>query len=145
MFDKLNPSASKSIKRFANEKKLRIIQVTSINTFDYCDSMMINSPFDFLNYMYHADYIITDTFHGTMFSIILEKQFVVIDKKKNKVEELLACFHLDDRMVNENEHFPDMFNDLIRYDSNNVIKEYRDASMSFLIASLEGIEHDSRK
>lgn len=39
---------------------------------------------DFLSYIYYADYVITDSFHATAFSIIFEKQFGIVLKKKYK-------------------------------------------------------------
>lgn len=39
---------------------------------------------DFLNYIYYADYVLTDSFHATAFSIIFEKQFNIIMKQERK-------------------------------------------------------------
>lgn len=35
------------------------------------------SPYEFLGWIHHADYIFTDSFHGTAFSILFEKRFFV--------------------------------------------------------------------
>ncbi len=34
-------------------------------------------PLDFVNLIKHADYVLTDSFHGSIFSILYDKQFVV--------------------------------------------------------------------
>lgn len=54
----------------------------------------------------NADYIITNSFHGTVFSIIFEKQFIVIDHKtggSDRIYTLLKILGLEDRFfVDEN-------------------------------------------
>lgn len=39
---------------------------------------------DFLNYIYYSDYVITDSFHATAFSIIFEKNFNIVMKQNRK-------------------------------------------------------------
>ena len=57
-----------------------------------------------MQYMLAADYVITDTFHGTAFSMNLEKRFAVIDRGKNKVNELLEQYGFLDRLsINDNQ------------------------------------------
>lgn len=51
-----------------------------------------------------AEYVITDSFHGMVFSIIFEKQFVVIGNKKRglaRFESLLNEINLKDRLLIE--------------------------------------------
>jgi exopolysaccharide biosynthesis predicted pyruvyltransferase EpsI len=55
-----------------------------------------------------AKFIITDSFHGTIFSIIFEKPFIVIGNKKrglSRFNSLLEMFRLEERMINENDEF----------------------------------------
>ena len=42
------------------------------------------SPADFLNYIRNAEYVCTDSFHGSVFSIIHKKQFVVFNRYNDK-------------------------------------------------------------
>lgn len=59
------------------------------------------SPFEVLAYFQHADYIITDTFHGSVFSIKYGKKFAVIVRKENqqKLTDLITRFGMQSRMV----------------------------------------------
>ena len=50
---------------------------------------------DFLSYIKYADFVITDSFHGTAFSLIFEKQFVCINEKQNS-----GKFKNDERITN---------------------------------------------
>lgn len=50
------------------------------------------SPDAFLNYIYHAEYVLTNSFHGTVFSIIYKKKFMVeleAWKYNHRAKELL--------------------------------------------------------
>jgi len=62
-------------------------------------------PDEFLWYMKNADYVLTNSFHGTAFSIIMEKKFFVIPHSKtgNRAVELLEKMGLQDRYTNDGE------------------------------------------
>lgn len=49
------------------------------------------SPIEFISYIYHADMVLTNSFHGTVFSIIFEKLFFV-ETKNGK--------YVNDRIIN---------------------------------------------
>lgn len=51
-------------------------------------------PKDFLNYIYHADFILTDSFHGTAFSVIFNKRFLTLNSRISKNE-----YKNDERLV----------------------------------------------
>lgn len=55
---------------------------------------------DFLSLIRHATYILTDSFHATVFSILFEKEFFVFDRPQIKganvrIESLLTLFDMD--------------------------------------------------
>ena len=71
-----------------------------------------------------AKFIITDSFHGVVFSILFEKPFIVVGNKKrglNRFFSLLSLFNLENRLIDENS----MYVDLIRLDlmDSSLIKE----------------------
>ena len=56
---------------------------------------------DWLNSFYIADFVVTDSFHGTVLSIIFEKPFITIvnkDRGAARFESLLRLLGLEDRM-----------------------------------------------
>lgn len=59
------------------------------------------SPGDFLSLMYHADYVVTNSFHGTAFSINLNKQFSVFMPSafSTRITSIIELCNLQDRMV----------------------------------------------
>ena len=57
---------------------------------------------DFLNYFLHASYVITDSFHGTCFSVIFNKEFISVanyGRGEKRVAELLNWLNLEDRIL----------------------------------------------
>lgn len=60
-------------------------------------------PGEFLSYIKNAQFVITNSFHGTVFSIIYHKSFITIaNKKRNeRMEELLKFVGLEGRFLND--------------------------------------------
>ncbi|SNU06249.1 Polysaccharide pyruvyl transferase [Lachnospiraceae bacterium] len=58
-------------------------------------------PKEFLSLILYADYIITDSFHGTAFSVIFNKKFFSIPYKgtESRVVDMLELFGLGNRII----------------------------------------------
>lgn len=74
------------------------------------------SPEEFLSIIYYADYIVTSSFHGTVFSILFEKKFFcTMDSAKstinNRIASLLSKVGLDNRLTGMK-----TYNDVIDYE-----------------------------
>lgn len=61
----------------------------------WADKFVNGSAEDFLKYIKNADYVCTSTFHGTMLSLIFQKQFAVFGRKNRKVKELMDTMQID--------------------------------------------------
>ena len=82
---------------------------------DYSDKVIKQvGPIDFISYIKGAEFVISNSFHGTAFSIIFEKQFAVVNRKEainTRMRDLLNILNIKDRLISEN------------YDFNNIIKK----------------------
>ena len=94
----------KEITSFAKEHKLKLISIFC--RYDWCDEAIVpETPFDVLGWFKGAEYVVTDTFHGTIFSIITGRRFVTLVRKKatvtneEKVSSLLKQLGLEERCV----------------------------------------------
>ncbi len=80
-------------------KKLIIIRsycrwYLSAENKEYC------GPAEFLSYIKNADYVVTSSFHGTVFSLLFQRQFVCPRLDGNvRIEDLLSTAGLSNRMV----------------------------------------------
>ena len=110
------------IKKFANDKNLTIISFG--NKYSWSDKNVISSLKTFITYYNFAEYVITNTFHGTVFSIIFNKQFVNIDFDKKKVDKLLEHYNLSDRTYKKGKNnITDIFSKNIDYSKVNKLLE----------------------
>lgn len=59
----------------------------------------ICGPDEFLRYIQNAEYVVTNSFHGTVFSVLLRKKFITVPHAQtgNRVTELLDKLGLSDR------------------------------------------------
>ena len=76
----------------AKEKGLRIINFA--DTFDFikgAENRFGNSAEDFVNHIAHAEYVVTDSFHGTAFSLNLNRQVIVVKAPRynSRIESIL--------------------------------------------------------
>lgn len=87
-----------SIKAFAKKYRKKLYAVGFFQ--DWCDKQILASPLEVLAWVKNADYVVCETFHGTVFSIKYQKQFATIvrDSNRNKLGDLLNRFSLADRM-----------------------------------------------
>ena len=63
-------------------------------------SSYTEGPLNFINYIKHAEYVITTSFHATVFSIIYQKNFFIIPHKKTgeRVTNLLEKLNIQNRV-----------------------------------------------
>lgn len=92
---------------------------------------------DWLSGFYNADFVFTDSFHGTIFSIIFNKQFITIANKDRGIarfSSLLKMFGLEDRLIfSINDLTDSLICNHIDYDTVNKQKNHmKKISMNFL-------------
>lgn len=67
----------------------------------HVDKVIMNAgPEDFISYIKNATYVITDSFHGTAFSLIFEKRFITLNalpKASQRIKSLLEMLNLSHR------------------------------------------------
>lgn len=110
----------------------------------WCDKNINVSPLELLQYISGAECVVTDTFHGTVISIITNRPFVTkIRGNRNKLGFLLEEYGLSDREVINFNNLTDVFNQKIDFENvNSKVREKRDKSMRFLLSCLEQANND---
>lgn len=91
---------------------------------------------------HEADYIVTDSFHGVVFSIIFNKQFIAIANEArgtSRFFSLLSSLGLNERLVLGNKEFDDnLLQNKIDYDEvNKKLCILQNESLNFLKISIE--------
>ena len=94
-----------------------------------------------LDYFWYADYVVTDTFHGTIFSVINRKKFAVLVRKtnRNKLTSLLQDLGLECRLVTDLNRMEYILSNEIDYTAVDAILEHeRIRARAYLLKQLEG-------
>ena len=87
----------------------------------------------------NASYVVTATFHGTIFSILCKRQFVSCASLGYKIQDLLKRFELESRDSSESDNIIEMIDKEIDYDNvERLLKEKRKESMDYLTKALKG-------
>lgn len=100
-------------------------------------------PAEFIGLIKNAGYIITNSFHGTVFSILFNKKFFSIMPQKannnSRVEDLLKLLNLNNRLFYDNMSINLIdYNSNIDYDSVERILNYqREKSIEYLVNAIE--------
>ncbi|WP_029231641.1 polysaccharide pyruvyl transferase family protein [Butyrivibrio sp. VCB2006] len=96
------PGIMDAARAIAKEKGLVLID--NKKSFEF---FLHSSPEDYLSWICNAEYVLTDSFHGTVFSLIFNKQFIS-DKYdadgnvKKRIQDLLGDLSLEDHFKNIN-------------------------------------------
>ena len=143
-----NPEQREFVKRLAKEKGLKIVALLHLDQFietdeHYADYTPWNiSPADFVNLVKYAEYVCTDSFHGTVFSIIYSRNFFTFKRFNKKaslstntrITSLLTRVGLMDRLVVNLDKRPDNINDWRKIQE--CVSDFRNASGCWLIESI---------
>lgn len=89
---------------------------------------------NWLRGFYDAEFVITDSFHACVFSILFHKPFLVIGNKKrgmSRFNSLLSMFGLEDRLVDVNSPI-DLHTDIDWNFVGGVLEKRRDEARRFL-------------
>ena len=101
------------------QKKLNKIYTFSKKKFGVknAKSIATSGPLEFLKYFCNATFVLTNSFHATVFSIIFKKEFFVIlpSKRPERIKDILKLFHLEDRIINSPDEAKDKINKAINY------------------------------
>ena len=98
----MSPSLSfvKFVKEFAQIKGLKIIYIPFPYGLCKCRIKPQIGPHEWLGYIRNAEYIVTDSFHGSVFSVIYEKNLVIkISQLGERIHNLVQKTGLEDRIV----------------------------------------------
>lgn len=125
-----NPDFQKCIELLNRDKNLLVIDISPINNKIKAKKDKMCGPLDFLNYVKNATYVITDSFHGTVFSLIFNKNFWCIKRNKmfGRIETLLAETNLSARI----------------FDSKTTCEIDENIDYSEIIPKIEKLQKESR-
>lgn len=144
MFDKLSNTHKRDIERIAQERNLAIRYIPM--QLDQQETEVKNGyrcgygPKEFVNLFMNASFIVTNTYHGLMFSLLSENPFVLVHRKKNnkwksnegRMSYILNLIRCEGRYIEQDQNISDTIFE-IDYDSiNETLRAERVKSIEYL-------------
>jgi len=135
----LSKSEINNALNFAHKRRLEVVAIGYSQTWaDY--NVISPSPFEWLGYFEKADYVLTGTFHGTIYAIKYKKNFVTCDNKgiSNKTKTILERLGISHRLVSGDEDFSGLYSAGIDYEKvDKVLSPWVSRSEKFLLEAIE--------
>lgn len=137
-----------AVTKFAKQKDLKIVTEPHMDSYNKADENFGDyTPFDigpaeFVNLIRNAEYVFTDSFHGSVFSMLYQKQFLVFNRysdnssssKNSRIDSFCKNYGLSDRRYNGN--IADVENKINYEDVLGKVDEHRQKSKAFLDKAL---------
>lgn len=94
-------NVQKLINNYKKKYNMTVVNLADIKKLEY----YLTDPSEFLDYINTAELFITDSFHGSIFSILFETPFIVADRKSklptmnSRIKTLLSTYRLEHRYI----------------------------------------------
>lgn len=119
------------IEKLAKEKDLDVLNLLDPNDkYIHCVD-----PGEFIYLINNADVMVTDSFHGAVFSILMQTPFVIFERQdsnismNSRIETLVSTFNMGSRLSRNINSVDDIFNitfehvdDILEYERNKAIQ-----------------------
>lgn len=137
------PTIQELINIISKKKKLKVIYLlsNSVDHYHWGNSVTSAGPNEFINLFLHASFVVTSSFHGTVFSLIFEKQFYSVVPKEQQEDSRVYSFlnkvGLQTRAILVGSKIPDIANLIDYVTVKPLIDKFRKDSFSFLEKALK--------
>lgn len=142
--DKPSESARKAIAELKETLKCEVIAIPyQFDDMSYCDKVVPTGPIEFLDLINNAKCVLTDSFHGTAFSINLHTPFYVFGRnygtahsQNSRIESILKMMNMQDRFEQK-----DIVGQLkaINFEvSEQILSDERNKSRNYIINTING-------
>jgi len=133
-----DPYIVRQVRELAKQRNLKIFSVGFYQS--WVDKNILPNPIELLSYFKNAEYVITDTFHGTIFSARMHKKFATIirDSNRQKLGDLLSRIRMEQRKYSLGDSLISILNNAIDYEGFEAIRiEERKRTERYLRKCLE--------
>ena len=121
--------------------KIKIYALSRITNPDKNITTLYNiGPDKFITLFKRARFVLTDSFHGAVFSVIFEKVFycVIPKRRASRMKDFLKKISLESRLLSNDSENTDLSFDAIDYgDPNRILSQWRNYSLDYLRKALE--------
>lgn len=133
-----------AIIRFARGRGLELVSAGQyISWCDRCVHAQEGNPFAIFQ---NAEYVISNTFHGTAYAVNYRTRFAALVAEKPKAADMLAQLELQDRIVRTPEDIERILETDVDYErADRALEQAKEASMRFIHRVMEGCKDDHQR
>lgn len=149
-----NPSQREFIKRVKEKTGCKIVALQQLDDYipsdeGFADETPYVGPREFLNYIRNAEYVFTDSFHCSVFSILYKKNFFTFSRfaegakqsTNTRIDNLLHITGLEDRRMTKDKTVDGVINYNGSFDGVDArLNAYRKSSMEYLHNALKDLK-----
>jgi hypothetical protein len=132
----------KTVEFYRSELGYKVITIDQDPLINYKTDNHIKdaSPEEFIELFNSASFVITNSFHGTCFSVNFNKNFIVTTPptSSNRISNLLLSLGLQDRFVTRDEDLSNIDTLIDFVEPNKLLKNKREASLAYLEKAING-------
>ena len=141
-----SPLLDKAIEKLSREMGLKIVHICGFKKKCYCDVFAKDvGPEEILGYILYADFVLSASFHATMFSLMFNKPFATLlpgTKTNARIEDILSYVGLSNRILRTVEDVAQLAR-TIDYDPvNAIMNQFRLESQQKLLNALRALHED---
>lgn len=148
-----NPSQREFIKNVKEKTGYKIVALQQLDDYipsdeGFADEAPYVGPREFLNYIRNAEYVFTDSFHCSVFSILYKKNFFTFNRfaegakqsTNTRIDNLLHITGLEDRRMTKDKTVEDVISSKGSFDGVDArLNAYRKSSMDYLNNALKNL------
>lgn len=118
------------------------MRIYSISPFknNYADkSFKYAGPRTFIALIRDASFVISNSFHAAVFSVIYKKNFAIVNRTENintRMQDLLDDLHLNEQLINDSYNLDDILKPIDYFETDKIIEEKIGFSKQFLTNAL---------
>lgn len=133
---RISAEECKAIRAYANRKGLKVYCIGGVQ--DCCDKFIDCNPFEVIAYFRNAECIVTDTFHGTIMSVITHSKFATLIRKSGygnseKLTDLLKRLKLECQTLDRMDRLDEILGQDIPYaETDRIIQAERERTYQYL-------------
>ena len=134
------------LRQFTERRDCALVMITPLS-FSMNGKNVYNmigaGPAEFLSLICHAELVLTNSYHGTLFSINLGVPFYTLrssDSKDNRIPSILSLLKLENRIVTSLNDIPDGISKVNFGEALNYREIYRDKSILYLKKAIGGTD-----
>ncbi len=149
-----NPSQREFIKRVKEKTGYKIVALQQLDDYipsdeGFADEAPYVGPREFLNYIRNAEYVFTDSFHCSVFSILYKKNFFTFSRfaegakqsTNTRIDNLLHITGLEDRRMTKDKTIEEVVNFKRIFDGvDEKLNALRKSSMDYLYNAFKDLK-----